>query len=97
MYIRENLKSGKILILPHIERLIMMPEYSFHINFRRSQEISAKLNDSVKSYNKKTNRERVYSFWRKPFLLVETIVFINFMVFKDQLIAISEYLYTPPI
>ena len=25
-----------------------------HINFRKSQEISAKLNDSVKSYNKKT-------------------------------------------
>ena len=32
------------------------PKYSFHINFRKSQEISAKLNDSVKSYNKKTNR-----------------------------------------
>ena len=26
------------------------PEYSFHINFRKSQEISAKLNVSVKSY-----------------------------------------------
>ena len=31
------------------------PEYSFHINFKKSQEISAKLNDSVKSYNKKIN------------------------------------------
>ena len=29
------------------------------------------------------------------FLLVEAIVFINFVVFKDQLIAISEYLYMP--
>ena len=29
------------------------------------------------------------------FLLVEAIVFINFVVFKDQLIAISEYLYAP--
>ena len=36
----------------------------------------------------------VYSFWWKPFLLLEAIVFIDFMVFKDQLIAISEYLYT---
>ena len=34
----------------------IFPEYSFHINFRKSQEISTKLNDSVKSYNKKTNR-----------------------------------------
>ena len=25
----------------------------------------------------------------------KTVFFINFMVFKDQLIAISEYLYTP--
>lgn len=31
------------------------PEYQFHINFRKSQEISAKLNDTVKSYNKKTS------------------------------------------
>ena len=37
----------------------------------------------------------VHSFWWRPFLLVEATVFINFMVFKDQLIAISEYLYTP--
>ena len=29
------------------------------------------------------------------FLLVEAIVFIDFVVFKDQLIAISGYLYTP--
>ena len=43
------------------------PEYSFHINFRKSQEISAKLNDSVKSYNKKANREG------GAFLLVEAI------------------------
>ena len=40
-------------------------------------------------------RASVHSFWWKPFRLVEAIVFINFMVFKDQLIAISEYLYTP--
>ena len=33
------------------------PEYSFHVNFRKSQETSAKLNDSVKTYNKKTNWE----------------------------------------
>ena len=31
-------------------------EHSFHVNFRKGQEISSKLNDSVKSYNKKTNR-----------------------------------------
>ena len=37
----------------------------------------------------------VHSFWWKPFVLLEAIVFINFTVFKDQLIAISEYLYTP--
>ena len=37
----------------------------------------------------------VHSFWWRPFLLVEATVFINFMVFEDQLIAISEYLYTP--
>ena len=29
------------------------------------------------------------------FLLVEAIVFINFIVFKDQLTAVNEYLYTP--
>ena len=34
----------------------IFPEYSFHINFRKSQEISTKLNDSIKSYNKKTKR-----------------------------------------
>ena len=39
----------------------------------------------------------VHSFWWKPFRLVEAIVFINFMVFKDQLIAISEYLRTPRV
>ena len=37
----------------------------------------------------------VHSFCWEPFLLVEAIVFIDFMVFKDQLIAISQYLYTP--
>ena len=31
------------------------PEYSFHTNFRKSQGISAILNNSVRSYNKKTN------------------------------------------
>ena len=36
----------------------------------------------------------VHSFWWKPFRLVKAIVFIDFMVFKDQLIAVSEYLYT---
>ena len=36
---------------------MFFPEYSFHINFTKKQEISAKLNDSVKSYNKKTKRE----------------------------------------
>ena len=35
---------------------IFFPEPLFHINFRRSEEISAKLNDSVKSYNKNTNK-----------------------------------------
>ena len=30
----------------------LFPEYSFHINFRKSLEISGKLNDSVQSYNK---------------------------------------------
>ena len=39
--------------------------------------------------------EDVHSFWCKPFLLVETIVSIDFVVFKDHLIAISGYLYTP--
>ena len=34
----------------------------------------------------------VHSFRWNPFLLLEAIVFINFMVFKDQQIAISEYL-----
>ena len=42
-------------------------------------------------------RASVHSFWWKPFRLVEAIVFINFMVFKDQLIAISEYLRTPRV
>ena len=37
----------------------------------------------------------VHSFLWKPFILVEAIVFIDFMVFKDQLIAISKYLHTP--
>ena len=31
-------------------------EHSFHINCRKSHEISAKLNDLVKSYYKKSNR-----------------------------------------
>ena len=34
----------------------LFPEHSSHINFRKSHEISAKLNDLVKSYHKKTNR-----------------------------------------
>ena len=39
--------------------------------------------------------EGVHSFWGKPFLQVEVIAFISFMVLKDQIIPISEYLYTP--
>ena len=37
----------------------------------------------------------VHSFLWKRFLLVKAIAFINFIVFKNQLIAISKYLYTP--
>ena len=33
------------------------------------------------------------SFKWKPSLLMEAIAFINFVVFKDQLITISEYLH----
>ena len=32
---------------------------SFYIHFSKSQEISAKLNDSVKNYNRNTNRGRI--------------------------------------
>ena len=35
----------------------------------------------------------VHSFDWKPFLLLEVIVFTDFVVFKDHLIAISGYLY----
>ena len=66
MHIRGNSKLGKNLILPHVEKLVpgpyilaipkyIFPQYLFHMNFRKSEEISAKLNDSVKNYNKNTN------------------------------------------
>ena len=35
----------------------------------------------------------VHSFQWKPFLLVEVIVFIDFVVFKDHLITMSGYLF----
>ena len=44
-----------------------------------------------------TFQHSVHSFWWKPSLLLEAIVFISFMVFKGKLIAISEYLYTPGV
>ena len=43
----------------------LFPEHSSHINFRKSHEISAKLNDLVKSYHKKTNRRGVGRRQRK--------------------------------
>ena len=49
----------------------------------------------INCYIRPLRLRSVHSFWWKPFLLVEAIGFINFMVFKDQLIAISERLYTP--
>ena len=49
-------KIGPMIINPCNTKKIF-PEYSFHINFRKIQEKSSKLNDSVKSYNKKMNRE----------------------------------------
>ena len=48
-------KLGSRTISPCNSKNLFL-EHSFHINFRKSHEISAKLNDLVKSYYKKSNR-----------------------------------------